>query len=121
MPLSPMDEMGWFLTPVETFFTGVTANMLVAKANPNRVVLIFSAGATTQQGGALATLSTSPNAAVAQGIQLTPTQPNYTLRQKVDGPLCQSAWYVTPSMPGGNFTVLELILRDWPVSMYRRP
>lgn len=106
--LPPWEEIQYFNAPVTTTHMSVASGVQVAAANPQRVLLAFSAPSGVD-------IRLSPVATDGNGggwvAGANPT--NLVFREKDDATLCTCAWFAVGSI-AGPFTVTEVILRQWP-------
>jgi len=109
--MPPWDENAHFDIPTETIFSVTTTPLSVAKANPNRVAIMFS-----DAGPGDVTLSTLSNVAAGQGIHLGLTVLPWIVLQSQVGPLCAVEWFAVTTMGGAVLDVVEINLREWPGS-----
>jgi hypothetical protein len=111
--LSPWEAQRYFKNPAETT-KGVSVGVVnpLCDDNPMRVGLIFA----TPPGNA-SPVSVSMNAilTISQGIAVSSTAPLFMLSHNEWGVLVQRAWYAASGGAGTFLTVIELILRDWPI------
>lgn len=110
--LPPWIANRWFFLPTLTT-AGVSGQTVeIAAANPNRVGLIIS---TAQIGGG-GTGFIGPSASVGNGvgIQLAASNPYIQLTHHDWGVLTQAQWFGFVPNAGQSFSVVELVLRDWP-------
>jgi len=109
--MAPWDENAYFDLPIERGFTttGGVADS-VAKANPRRVVLLFSLASASSY-----TVSTrSDIAGAGNGIIVNNTTLPLVITQANHGPLCQVEWFAFTAVPL-LITIIEINLREWPL------
>lgn len=111
--LSPWEAQRYFKNPTETT-KGLSVGAVnpLCDDNPMRVGLIFAA---PPAAASPAAVSLNPILTISQGIEVSSTAGNLMLSHAEWGVLVQRAWYGASGGVGNFLTVIELILRDWPI------
>lgn len=107
--LAPWEEITYFKTPTVTVtaMTSATSWVEIAKANPQRVLMLIHTEAAT-------IVAVSPDATLRSGgLIVTDTLPPLEISEAKYGPLATMAWYAQGDL-GVNVTVIEVVLRQWP-------
>jgi hypothetical protein len=110
--MPPWETFGYFDTPTETVFNLASqVPTLIMKANMKRVAFVIDApiGAQSFQ------ISTRRDFVSVDGININNTRPVFLITNRDFGPLTQVEWWAFANgAMGGDLTVIEIILREWP-------
>lgn len=110
--MPPWEANEWFHTPtVVQVPVGGAGAFQLCQANPQRVALIISAAF-----GAGFNVYVAPRSDVAAGLgyNLSQNNPSVSFLHADYGPLVAMDWFGTSSGVAGNYTIFEVVLRDWP-------
>lgn len=106
--IAPWDQLTYFEDVRETNYVVAPGITRLMERNQRRVAFIVSVHA----NGPIH-LSTHANVAVNQGIYINVGDTVYITNGDF-GPLTQTEWFINTAIVGATFTVIEILMKDWP-------
>lgn len=117
--MAPWEEIRYFDIPVYQIITILAGQRFSITADPMRIYLAFSNPSSVPL--TVQAEDTSPGSGINKGFFLRNDVPPVIIRQRDDGVLAQSTWFVrNDSAIDTIMNVLSVRLKEWPPDSDRR-
>lgn len=107
--LAPWDQLPYFDKPLEVHYAVGPGTVRILPANQRRVAFLVS----VTTAAAPIQITMDQNAGASAGLYVASFQ-TLAFTNGDFGPLTQQEWFAIVGGLGADFTVVEVLLKDWP-------